>query len=1670
VVLVAYKRYIHKKGKRHGPYFYKNVRDDSGNVKSVYLGKVTTRGKKPLEVTIVFLTALLIIISTLFFLQHRNLVLGKSIAEETQIPFEIDQILLKVLVKSDEYIEKELRIMNVNDNPENISVEIEGVNELIQLKDRNFILKPGQTKVVRLNFTSFNSEESIEQAPGVYIGKAIAKSARYSTEVPIVVEIESRNVLFDMNLNPVARDRRIAQGESTTFEIRVFNLKSIESYNVGMDFLVKDINGNTIVSERESVVVKTQASFFKTLKIPETLKAGNYVFVAQTSLGNSVGTSSYIFEVESKQEDSKFFDRFIGFCKNDPLCMALSAIVLLLIFTIGAYSYFYVGALIYKIVFGVKVIKSRSVPANELQQGIRKNPIIESVTDVFRSIKRSNEDRLKKKLELEKGRFELQQKKERMKIELKEKERRLREEAKEEKELEIKSREDERLRKLEEKKKYEIEKNLTRAQKIAELTRKKEEEKELRRKEFERKEKEREWERKKKLEESKRKSEEEKRKKIEALKEKESETRKKIFEFFHGIGLVKTEKEKEFIRKSKFEIEQRKKSELEKAQKYLELQKKAKKLEQENVKIRYEKRRKAEEEEKIRAKEEYEKRKKATEEEKRKARDEDEKRRREESIKNTYQKRKQLELHRKKSKKEFYYFLHKIGLVKTRDEIQKDELEKLNLNQKREKAKLELEKAREEIRKKRLSEKEKELELKKKLQEQKEKEKSSRSGMAGKCRILIDKGYKALENDDIAKADTLYVKLINKYSNLPNERKTEIFKETNSFYKSLLLRKHQLKEDQHRRKEEEEQAKKLLKEQERVRKKEEEKRKRKEASKRAKEFDRRKNEISKEVFNTLHNIGLAKTKEERDEDKKLKELEKSKKLEQAELIKKEQERLEIQKSNEKQAKKAKIAKDLSQTQKKLKEVVHKTKIRIHEHLHDLGIIQTKEEKRKHIQEKKKKEIAQRLLLDSTKKLEQEERSRRLEEQKKREIEAKNKQAELKKKEEDKKKEEENKQAELKKKEIERKQKEESIRKREAEKRLEIEKKKQERARTHAKRRQEEAKKRLTEFKEFGNKAKVQTREFLHDIGILKSKSERAADRKIREEEARKKKEEYAARKLQEQKINEQKAKEQAEIAKKLEVERKREKEEKNKQAELKKKEIERKKEIEKKEKRAMELETQRLKLLDEERKRKGEEKRKLEELKAAQEEAKIKKLEEETRKREEEETKKKKEIEAREIARSKEEKRLEYEQKRKQEEKLRLKELKVKEKEALRKQQERIKAEKKAEEARRRKELQEKMALEAISKLEISVGENESNLTSISKNIESLNSKKQKFQNEISGNEGNIDSLKEEKENLFRIFSESTAQRKQIREQKRSKRDEWKGRYDAKTSEKTELKSQIKEEYESELKLLESELKDLKPKDRVETRKWKRMQLRAKYKLQEKEREKVLAEELKSLLIEKKDIDNESIKDNKQITHKDMLIKQKELDDHIRDHEIAIRGIKSKIEQNENDIRKIERKRELIELQLNKDKSALSLRKKNMGGIHKISAILGVSLQNRIHGLQQSNIKKNILKIPNAKDLISKTRTLLAGKTSSEDKIKTSLRELEKKSIKNRTESSKEYSKDLSRCRQLIDQSQESIQNKEMDSAKEIYLQAREAYIKLEYEEKKEVYDDLNNLYNQISK
>lgn len=307
--------------------------------------------RAPLLLFIVILFAVLIAGGGIFYVQNKAYI-SQSFQKASSPPFSADHLLIKVLLKEGEFAEEQFRIMNIVEREQQITLNYGGLEGLVSVDSPEFSLMPGQTKVVKVSFRSADKEKGIEQQPGVYIGNLAVKSGEYSQEIPLIAEIESANVLFDTNLNPVSLDRKIEQGKDFVVEVRLFNLQSIDAENVEMRYGVKDLHGNTLITEQETAVVKTQASFFKTISLPKNLPPGSYVFGAETRLGNSVGTSSYVFEVVDPNERSGA-PGFLAFCRRDSLCSGLSIAVVVLLLAITLYFYFFLWAFLY-----VKVAKT----------------------------------------------------------------------------------------------------------------------------------------------------------------------------------------------------------------------------------------------------------------------------------------------------------------------------------------------------------------------------------------------------------------------------------------------------------------------------------------------------------------------------------------------------------------------------------------------------------------------------------------------------------------------------------------------------------------------------------------------------------------------------------------------------------------------------------------------------------------------------------------------------------------------------------------------------------------------------------------------------------------------------------------------------------------------------------------------------------------------------------------------------------------------------------------------------------------------------------------------------------------------------------------------------------------------------------------------------------------
>ena len=258
-----------------------------------------------------FLAAILLIINIFSF---------PVLAEEDA--FKVDNVLLKLSIKQEDSVSKTIKITNTADSRQDFSISSD--LDLVSFQDKEFSLDAGESKTIELQLTA-------QAEAGVYTGTLLISSNLQTIEIPIILEIETKEVLFDINLNIPPEYYNVQAGEQIIIETNVFNLENLGLKTIEMSYLVRDFQGNTIFSEQENLVVENNMLTTKIISLPENTEKGEYVLIVMAKYSDSVGTSSYFFRI-SKKRASNFVE------ENMQTIMILFMIIIIVVIAFVVYS------------------------------------------------------------------------------------------------------------------------------------------------------------------------------------------------------------------------------------------------------------------------------------------------------------------------------------------------------------------------------------------------------------------------------------------------------------------------------------------------------------------------------------------------------------------------------------------------------------------------------------------------------------------------------------------------------------------------------------------------------------------------------------------------------------------------------------------------------------------------------------------------------------------------------------------------------------------------------------------------------------------------------------------------------------------------------------------------------------------------------------------------------------------------------------------------------------------------------------------------------------------------------------------------------------------------------------------------------------------------------------
>jgi len=215
---------------------------------------------------------------------------GRVRIDEKEINITLQDIYVEL--KQGETKEVRLLVQNDHDKTTSITLEDQNLNNLlISLSETVFSLNPGESKEIVVTFLAGENKD-----PEIYLEKIIIKTDNSQKDIYFYVEVESKDLLFDVRVD-IPKEPRIYQpGEEIIANIDLFNLGQGEA-DLDIEYLVKDLEGNIIFGEKQILIIGASINLVKVFRLPENIEEGEYIFYVKATYQGKTAIASKGFRI-----------------------------------------------------------------------------------------------------------------------------------------------------------------------------------------------------------------------------------------------------------------------------------------------------------------------------------------------------------------------------------------------------------------------------------------------------------------------------------------------------------------------------------------------------------------------------------------------------------------------------------------------------------------------------------------------------------------------------------------------------------------------------------------------------------------------------------------------------------------------------------------------------------------------------------------------------------------------------------------------------------------------------------------------------------------------------------------------------------------------------------------------------------------------------------------------------------------------------------------------------------------------------------------------------------------------------------------------------------------------------------------------------------------------------
>ncbi|MFC1685909.1 hypothetical protein ACFLZZ_02695 [Nanoarchaeota archaeon] len=192
---------------------------------------------------------------------------------------------LKIKLKQGESFTSFIGFENVEDEEITISLTPQRIVNYIDFPEGNtFVLSAGELKEIPVEFSVGLFEDL-----GVFGGFIIVELGEKSYRIPVVIEVESRDLGFDIDLIILEEFDKVNPGDVIPTEVTITSFGAIVDGE--LNYVIKDLENNIVVQFSEAIEIKNQ-TYVKEILIPENIVEGKYVLYVSLTFEDQVAIAS----------------------------------------------------------------------------------------------------------------------------------------------------------------------------------------------------------------------------------------------------------------------------------------------------------------------------------------------------------------------------------------------------------------------------------------------------------------------------------------------------------------------------------------------------------------------------------------------------------------------------------------------------------------------------------------------------------------------------------------------------------------------------------------------------------------------------------------------------------------------------------------------------------------------------------------------------------------------------------------------------------------------------------------------------------------------------------------------------------------------------------------------------------------------------------------------------------------------------------------------------------------------------------------------------------------------------------------------------------------------------------------------------------------------------------